>query len=1331
MDGHQTRVTQLRKWYVFTLLVALTGLSVSASAQGEDSDTVVDIPDDALRFAVEDQLGKAAGDPITRGEMRDLSGLTAENVGQLEGIQYGVNLRVLRLRAGSISSLASLERLEWLEELDLTDNDISDIAALAGLIRLEDLNLTDNDVSDLSPLADLAAIKREYHHSRLDRLVLRNNAISDVSPVVGFRSLGDLNLDDNAISDLSAMREMNMTSLWRLSLARNEVADVAPIVDNTGFRGQLDLSGNPLGGSRLGLQIRTLRQRGVQLEFRNRDRERGNRLGFLWGEVSVDGSVRNAVLDGRRLGVDDLVGIELLSPWHIFLGGNRIRDITPLVFAMRFDWLTLDDNRVENWERLTGINMGYYGKLALDGNMVEELPQLPSELSSLTLTANAISDIGGLSDQTSLRYLQLDDNFIQSIEPLSTVSPRDLRFSNNRIVDITSLNLRALREVHMAGNGVRDISPLLNGERLLMVDVRRNPLADDALGVVNTLRGRRITVLAGETVPYFAAAGEGRQGFVRVVNRGDEAGHAFIEAVDDAGVRAGPLRIQLGAREAVHFNSTDLEYGSATKGLAGIGLPTAGDWRLSVISALDVEVLSYIRTDDGFVTAMHDVAADAMAPFFNPGSNRNQRSILRVVNTEAEPAKWTTGGYDDRGSWHPMTGSLLVRPQHALMLTAQELEDAHGLGDGSGKWRLRVRGFPWFAMSLLESPTGHLTNLSTAPAHTTLLEDGTTMHRLPLFPAAGGARQGFVRVINRSYAAGEVAIEAIDDARNRSGPVRITVDSRHAVHFNSADLEGGNAEKGLVGRVGDGEGDWRLELTSELDLMVLAYARTADGFLTSLHDLAPVAEDGSHRVVFFNPGSNTNQVSRLRVINDGGRPASVGVTGIDDRGVDSGMVAFRVPAGSALGFTAAELEAGDERRLAGSLGDGAGKWRLRVVSNEPIAVMSLLETPSGHLTNVSTGTLLRGRRAPRTSTPIPDQHVVTAWDPYRARAVGEATMDLAAYFEGDRALAFSATSSDPEVVGASVAGSVLTLTVVANGGRTTISVTVRDADGYIVDKQEFEVVVIASEPAPFQDCPECPQMVVVPAGSFMKGAPEEEVGSNWFERPVHQVDFAAPFAIGAFEVTFEQWDACVAAGGCDGYEPEPVSVLRRGADRANRPVQELSWHDAQAYVAWLSERTGEEYRLPTESEWEYAARAGTTTPFHFGETISTDQANYNGDAYGDGNAGEGRWHSTPVGSFPANLWGLHDVHGNVAEWTLDCLLDGDYLGAPTDGSAWQTGDCSWRRLRGGHYGSYPNSVRSASRGTFPADYRLSATGIRVVRVLGDPSAATVEGPDAQ
>ena len=747
----------------------------------------------------------------------------------------------------------------------------------------------------------------------------------------------------------------------------NMISDIEPLVENDGLDSgdYINLTGNFLEQTSLEMHVPTLLQRGVEVEVTDfiqlpeipdiglRHAAWQALYATRSGFESVDFDNLDS-LDASDRGVVDLTGLEEAAYLqHLLLDRNKITDISPIA-GSRLRTLTLAHNKVEDWTPLAG--MVYLDFLALDGNSLGELPALPSGLSYLYLADNSISDIADLAAMWSLLELDVSGNAITSLEALSgKTALLYLHANDNEVADFSPLSFERLQELHIRNNAVRDISPLLDGEQLLMVDVRRNPLADDALGVLDTLRERRVTVLAGETVPYFPAAGSGRQGFVRVVNRSDEAGHVFIKAVDDAGVRAGPVRLDLGARQAVHFNSADLEYGNAAKGLDGIDVPTTGDWRLSVISALDLEVLSYIRTEDGFVTTMHDVVPDAMAPFFNPGSNEQQRSILRVVNTEAEPAKWTTGGYDDRGNWHPMAGSLLVRPQHALTLTAQALENAHGLGNGSGKWRLRVRGFPWFAMSLLESPTGHLVNLSTAPVHATPLAEGGTLHRLPLFPATGGLREGFARVINRSYDSGEVTIEAVDDEGARSGPVQLTMAPRQAVHFNSTDLEVGNAAKGLVGGIGGGEGDWRLEVKSELDLMVLSYARTADGFLTSLHDLAPVAEDGSHRVVFFNPGSNTRQVSKLRLINDGRRAAAVTITGIDDGGSRSETVTLTVPAGAALTFTSAELEAGG-RHLTGRLGDGDGKWRLRVRSDEPIAVMSLLETPSGHLTNVSTGT---------------------------------------------------------------------------------------------------------------------------------------------------------------------------------------------------------------------------------------------------------------------------------------------------------------------------------------------------------------------------------------
>ena len=925
--------------------------------------THLDLGNNAIR-----ELGPLAG--LTALTHLWLSGNEIRELGPLAGM---ASLTQLYLGQNGISDVSPLADMTALTHLDLGNNAIRELGPLAGLTALTHLWLSGNEIRELGPLAGMASLTQLY---------LGQNGISDVSPLADMTALTHLDLGNNAIRELGPLA--GLTALTHLYLGRNAISDVAPLVANDGLgRGDIvDLRWNLLGPSSRETHIPTLVQRGVEVLFTAfhspeipEISDVGLRQAFERAMLTGSDIAEIGTLDARNRGIEDLTGIEVAAGlFTLFLDRNKITDIVPLVGLSRLtipghrddglSTLTLAHNMVEDLTPLAAMRSLRY--LALDANSLRDLPPLPSGLLYLYLSDNSISDIASLADLWFLRELDISANAITSLPPLGRhLAGRSLPWydglqylhvDDNQVADISPLNFEFLRELHFRNNAVRDLSPLLNAEALLMVDARRNPLADDALAVLDTLRERRVTVLAGETVPYFPAAGGSRQGFARIVNRSDEDGHVFIEAVDDAGVRARRARLDVGARRAVHFNSEDLEFGNAAKGLSGgVGAPTAGDWRLSVVSALDVEVLSYIRTQDGFVTAMHDVAADAMVPFFNPGGNENQRSILRVVNTEAEPAKWTTGGYDDRGVWHPMAGSLLVRPQHALTLTAQALEGAHGLGDGQGKWRLRTRGFPWFAMSLLESPTGHLVNLSTAPDNATPLADGGAMHRLPLFPAAGGARQGFARVINRSYSSGEVTIEAVDDKGVRSGPVRLTMRPRRAAHFNSADLEGGNAAKGLDGGVGVGAGDWRLEVASELDLMVLSYARTADGFLTSLHDLAPVAEDGSHRVVFFNPGSNTGQVSKLRLINDGERAAAATVTGIDDHGNGSGTVTLTVPAGSARTFTSAELEAGGAG-LAGRLGDGSGKWRLRVRSDAPIAVMSLLETPSGHLTNVSTGT---------------------------------------------------------------------------------------------------------------------------------------------------------------------------------------------------------------------------------------------------------------------------------------------------------------------------------------------------------------------------------------
>ena len=224
------------------------------------------------------------------------------------------------------------------------------------------------------------------------------------------------------------------------------------------------------------------------------------------------------------------------------------------------------------------------------------------------------------------------------------------------------------------------------------------------------------------------------------------------------------------------------------------------------------------------------------------------------------------------------------------------------------------------------------------------------------FPAAANPNgwAGFVRVANHSSSDGSVSIRAFDDGGRDFGTLTLSIDAGETVHFNSEDLEDGNPTKGLPGGTGrPARGDWRLELTSDLQIEVMAYVRTSDGLLTAMHDVAPDAggDTNAYRVVTFNPGSNRNQQSLLRLVNAGASAAAVVIRGVDDRGGSGGPVRVSIPAGAARTLSAADLES---RSANGSLGNGAGKWRLDVESDAPILVMSLLNSPTGHVTNLST-----------------------------------------------------------------------------------------------------------------------------------------------------------------------------------------------------------------------------------------------------------------------------------------------------------------------------------------------------------------------------------------
>ena len=608
--------------------------------------------------------------------------------------------------------------------------------------------------------------------------------------------------------------------------------------------------------------------------------------------------------------------------------------------------------------------------LDLSDNRISDVSPLASIIfGTLDLSDNQILDVSTLSGLTWLTHLDLSNNRIENLSALEGLGSLErLDAVANAIVDPgPAARLPNVRSLYLGGNAIADVAALaVEREYLDSVSLWRNPLnAGSLITYIPAMGQSGVGVTGGGwRVPFFPSPGGFRQGFVRVVSSVVGEPEFAEDASDRAWVYApgqdtGPARLLLGARNARHFNSDDLVSGNPRKGLKSTIGDSAGD-SLEIYASGDIDVLSYIRTSDGFVTSMHDTvpwlppddarldvlrgrtvdesgsraAGGHLVPIFNPASNTEQRSMLRLVNANGEDVEVAVYAVDDHGTAaEPVRLSLAAHSTRTLTATDVESGDAPdssgSLGDGEGKWRLVVSADAEIhVMNLMSSPTDHLTNLS-------MSSDGGLTLQLP----AG-----------------------------------------RTVHFNSDDWENGAPDKGLEGAAGAGEGAWRLVFESALDLVVSAYVRTSDGFLTSMHDLldrdtcaageaegGPIAARSSRpfafrpcrderRVPFFNPASNTRQVSSLRLVNPGGSDAAVTIFGVDDEGAERGPTLLSLSAGAARTPTSQELESGDG--LTGALGDGTGKWELRVfLAGEAagdVMVMSLLECPTGHLTNLST-----------------------------------------------------------------------------------------------------------------------------------------------------------------------------------------------------------------------------------------------------------------------------------------------------------------------------------------------------------------------------------------
>ena len=237
--------------------------------------------------------------------------------------------------------------------------------------------------------------------------------------------------------------------------------------------------------------------------------------------------------------------------------------------------------------------------------------------------------------------------------------------------------------------------------------------------------------------------------------------------------------------------------------------------------------------------------------------------------------------------------------------------------------------------------------------------------------------------------------------------------------------------------------------------------------------------------------------------------------------------------------------------------------------------------------------------------------------------------------------------------------------------------------------------------AGIKDCDDCPELAIIPPGTFTMGTDSR----HKYEGPAHKRTIDKAFAIGIYEVSFDQWKVCFDEGACGTDFPDDHKW-----GMGNRPIMNITWHDTKMYLDWISKKTGKTYRLPTEAEWEYAARAGTQTEYWWGDEIGKARANCR-------DCGLKISHqSEPVDSFEPNPWGLYNVHGNVWEWTEDCW-NKTYDGTPTDASAWLEGDCRQRVMRSGSWYYFSKNLRSAWRAKNHSKVKSYGIGFRVVREL--------------
>ena len=899
-------------------------------------------------------------------------------------------LETLHLYGTSVADLSPLSGLTNLRQLFLEDNAISNLSPLSGLTNLESLDLAGNLISDLSPLGSLTSLRG---------IGLESNLVSDLRPLAEFQTyLDELLLGSNRISDLSPLRDTNFYAR-DLHLDNNAISDVSPLLDNTSLTDRLYLQGNPLSQVSVDDHIPALEDEGVDVFLQADDH--GNTADAAT-PIALGASVSGLIapyndIDSFRLDLDEATDIIIfgtkgedvffyltddtgkqlagegsidysysqnierrLAPGtygiHVYAGGwvrferritgyeihaKKAADVVvtipdPNLRAaveeklhrfpgdpiLRDEMAGLFGLEAENQgiSDLTGLEHATkLGYLRLGGNQISDLSPLAglTNLSSeLDLHDNAISDLSPLAGQVNLEVLVLHGNQVSDLSPLASLnSLRFLDLDRNLIADLSPLaGLTELEWLQLRSNAITDLSPLAGLEGLIILDLGENEISD--LAPLRGLTGLTKLYLDHNQIEHISALVDLRD--VRELHLHNNRIREITPLIDHSNtgrVRRGT--ITLWKNPLMHRTLVD-----------NLPLLESGGWVL-------------IEDDHG--NSLEDatplaVGGSQKGVIANAEKAIDDIDTFRLEVTEAVDLTLFTSGALD-------TEARLMDDQ------GRELDVPYDWDGGYREnFRIDARLEPgtYYLEVTSDDIGGYIIHAKDTKANAVLL---------PLLPAALGFKAlGFVRLINHSAEAGTVRLYAREEGGWLHEPLMLNIGSRQTLHFNAYDLAWGNPGKGIAGVQDIGRGHWTLHFESDLDIEALAYARAPDGFLTSMHDVAPEMEDDDeqmHQVVTFNPASNWRQVSSLRL----SKPDRVGTEFTIDSKDDLGrkgenQVGLIVDGGTGRQVTAQQLEAGDDS-FTHRLGDGTGKWRLEVRGIPGLRVISLMESPTGHLTNLS------------------------------------------------------------------------------------------------------------------------------------------------------------------------------------------------------------------------------------------------------------------------------------------------------------------------------------------------------------------------------------------